>query len=87
MKPPCRQFLYLAVGVATLLAVACVATAQTYPTRPISLVVPFAVGGPSDVIGRIFAERMRQAMATRSFSASGARMLQTALSIRFGTIC
>ena len=62
MKPPCRQFLYLAVGVAALLAVARVATAQTYPTHPISLVVPFAVGGPSDVIGRIFAERMRASL-------------------------
>jgi tripartite-type tricarboxylate transporter receptor subunit TctC len=35
------------------------AGAQTYPTRPITMIVPFAAGGPNDTIGRIMAERMR----------------------------
>src|SRR5262245_6600908 len=35
------------------------ASAQSYPSRPITMVVPFAAGGPSDVIGRIMADRMR----------------------------
>ncbi|HEY2229796.1 MAG TPA: tripartite tricarboxylate transporter substrate-binding protein [Xanthobacteraceae bacterium] len=35
------------------------ATAQTYPARPITMIVPFAAGGPNDSIGRIVAERMR----------------------------
>jgi tripartite-type tricarboxylate transporter receptor subunit TctC len=35
------------------------ATAQSYPTRPITMIVPFAAGGPNDTIGRILAERMR----------------------------
>ena len=35
------------------------ATAQTYPSRPITIVVPFSAGGPTDTIGRIMAERMR----------------------------
>jgi len=36
--------------------------AQTYPTRPISIVVPFPAGGPVDVVGRLLAERMRESL-------------------------
>jgi tripartite-type tricarboxylate transporter receptor subunit TctC len=35
------------------------ATAQPYPARPITIIAPFAAGGPNDTIGRILAERMR----------------------------
>jgi tripartite-type tricarboxylate transporter receptor subunit TctC len=34
------------------------ANAQQYPTRPITMVIPFAAGGPTDVLGRVMAERM-----------------------------
>jgi tripartite-type tricarboxylate transporter receptor subunit TctC len=53
-----RQFLHLATGAAALPAVSRIAWAQTYPTRPITMIVPFAAGGPSDVAGRVIAERM-----------------------------
>jgi len=36
------------------------ARAQTYPSRPITMVVPFAAGGVFDVIGRILATRMSE---------------------------
>jgi tripartite-type tricarboxylate transporter receptor subunit TctC len=38
------------------------ATAQVYPSRPITVVVPFAAGGPTDTIGRIMAERMQASL-------------------------
>jgi tripartite-type tricarboxylate transporter receptor subunit TctC len=54
-----RQFLNLAVGAAALPAAMRIARAQSYPSRPITVVVPAAAGGPSDTIMRIIAERMR----------------------------
>ena len=38
--------------------VATAAQAQTYPTRPITMIVPFAAGGPTDVVARIVGEHM-----------------------------
>jgi tripartite-type tricarboxylate transporter receptor subunit TctC len=38
------------------------AFAQTYPTRPITLIVPFAAGGPTDTIARIMGERMAKTL-------------------------
>src|SRR5215203_3114237 len=43
---------------AALFALAGTAGAQDYPTRPITLIIPFAAGGPTDVLGRIVAARM-----------------------------
>jgi len=38
------------------------ASAQTYPTRPITIVVPFAAGGPSDALARVLADRMGRSL-------------------------
>jgi len=59
MKLPRRRFLHLAAGAAALPAVSRIAGAQSYPSRPITMIVPFAAGGPTDTIGRTVAERMR----------------------------
>src|ERR1700680_1536984 len=51
--------------IATLAAAALgagAATAQVYPSRPITMVVPFPPGGSTDVLGRILAERMKRAL-------------------------
>jgi tripartite-type tricarboxylate transporter receptor subunit TctC len=45
--------------IAALAALATVpASAQTYPTRPVTMIIPFAAGGPTDVLGRIVGARM-----------------------------
>jgi tripartite-type tricarboxylate transporter receptor subunit TctC len=62
MKLLRRGFLHLAAGAAVLPAVLRAAWAQAYPTRPITMVVPYAAGGPADAIARIVAERMRGAL-------------------------
>src|SRR5262245_6352370 len=38
------------------------AAAQSYPSRPIKMIVPFPAGGPTDTLGRIVAERMRESL-------------------------
>jgi tripartite-type tricarboxylate transporter receptor subunit TctC len=54
-----RTLLHLASGAVTLAAVSHDATAQTYPSRPITMIVPAPAGGPTDSVGRILGERMR----------------------------
>jgi tripartite-type tricarboxylate transporter receptor subunit TctC len=49
----------LAVGAAAFPAVSCTPEAQSYPSRPITLIVPFAAGGGADAVGRVVAERMK----------------------------
>ena len=41
-----------------LFALTGAAGAQTYPTRPVTMIIPFAAGGPTDVLGRVMAQRM-----------------------------
>jgi tripartite-type tricarboxylate transporter receptor subunit TctC len=59
MKFPRRGFLHVAAGAAALPVVSSIASAQPYPTRPITIVVGAAAGGPTDTIGRVISERMR----------------------------
>jgi tripartite-type tricarboxylate transporter receptor subunit TctC len=58
MKIQRREFLYLASGAAALPAVSRETSAQSYPLRPITMIVPFGAGGTIDALARILAERM-----------------------------
>ena len=58
-----RDFLRLAAGVAALLAVSQPAHAQGYPSRPITMIVPFPAGGGTDVIARIVSEHMSRTLS------------------------
>src|SRR5262245_15273719 len=52
MKLPRRRFLHLAAGAAALPAMSRIASAQTYPSRPVRLLVGFPAGGNADTIAR-----------------------------------
>src|SRR5664279_3935063 len=52
----------LIVAAAAALATVASAGAQDYPSRPITMIVPFAAGGPTDVLARIMAEGMRASL-------------------------
>src|SRR5437588_3150244 len=55
-------------GTGALLAAALVVTssaghAQTYPSRPITLIIPFAAGGSNDMVGRVIGKKLSEAWA------------------------
>jgi tripartite-type tricarboxylate transporter receptor subunit TctC len=56
MKLPRRQFLHLAAGAAALTAVARIAKAQAYPTKPVRIVVGVSAGGSPDIVGRMMGQ-------------------------------
>jgi putative tricarboxylic transport membrane protein len=62
MKLPRRRFLHLAAGAAALTALPGKARAQQYPARPITMVVPFAAGGPTDTLARLLATHMKESL-------------------------
>jgi tripartite-type tricarboxylate transporter receptor subunit TctC len=49
-------------GAAALAALSVPAQAQAYPTRPITMIVPFAAGGPTDIVARIVADHMSKTL-------------------------
>ncbi len=59
MQPLRRLFLRLACAAAAL-CIATVAGAQTYPTRPVRIIVPFAAGGPAAVLAHLIAQPLSE---------------------------
>jgi tripartite-type tricarboxylate transporter receptor subunit TctC len=60
MKLPRRQFLHLLAGAALLPAVARIARAQAYPTRPVRLILGYAPGNAPDIVARLIGEWLSQ---------------------------
>jgi tripartite-type tricarboxylate transporter receptor subunit TctC len=67
MKLPRRNFLHLTAGAAVLPAVPRFARAQTYPMRPVRVIVPYAPGGPTDVFGRLMAQKLSEQLGKQFY--------------------
>ena len=75
MKLPRRTFLHAAAGAAALPIISRVARAQTYPTRPVRLIVGFTPGSAPDIVARLMgqwlSERLGQFLVENRGGAGG----------------
>ena len=62
MKLPRRQFLHVAAGAAALPPLSRIVWARAYPSRPVTIIVPFAAGGATDVAARVIGEHMARTL-------------------------
>src|SRR5258707_3284128 len=68
---------FIAALVAVHLSAAGSAAAQVYPTRPVTIVVPFAAGGGNDILARLLAQHMGQALGQQFVIENRARAAGT----------
>jgi tripartite-type tricarboxylate transporter receptor subunit TctC len=80
---PRRQFLHLIAGAAALPAVSRFAWAQTYPSRPVRIIVGFAAGGPNDILARLIgqwlSERLGQPFVIENRPGAGSNIATEAV--------
>ena len=67
MGLPRRQFVRLAAAALAAYAAPRIASAQSYPERPVRIIVPYAPGGPTDVITRLVAQRLTDHVGRQFF--------------------
>ena len=83
MYLPRRQFLLLAAGAAALPGATRTARAQTYPTRPVRIVVGYAPGGGTDIVARLIgqwlSERLGQQFIVENRAGSGTNIATEAV--------
>jgi len=83
MRLPRRQFLRLAAGAAALPAVSRIARAQSYPSRPVRIIVGFAAGGSADIVARLIgpwlSERLGQSFIIENRTGAGGNIATEAV--------
>lgn len=62
-----RQFLRLAAGTAIMPAFSTIAASQTYPVRPVRVLVPYAPAGPSDILARIVSQKLSERLGKQFY--------------------
>jgi tripartite-type tricarboxylate transporter receptor subunit TctC len=81
--PHRRHFLHLAAGAATLPAVSRIAAADTYPSRPVHIIVGFPAGGPGDTLARLIgqwlSERLHQPFVIENRTGAGGNIAAEAV--------